>query len=455
MMSLQASKNEGSKPEMASSEGPSLIGKVLSDRYQIERLLDEGGMGKVYLAQHLLMHKRFAIKVLHASRSPEAVVRFEREAMAASHIDHPNVAAATDFGKCDDGCFFLVLEYVEGQLLSSRIAEGPIEVGRALHIAHQMTSALASAHALGIVHRDVKPDNVMLVERDGDPNFVKVLDFGIAKVPAFESKDPKGHPSSFERLTTQTGMIFGTPEYMSPEQALGNQADARSDLYGLGLVMFEMLTGSRPFDRHSHEAGSASRLLHDPPAMASVNANVPVPEPVEALVRRLLARDPGDRFQTADEVLDAIETCGSWTPRTRKTQRPAALPFMARARFELLKKLPLKKLPTDLLAGVGAGLVFFFLITAFFRSHGSEAAPEKSPPPSSCVTVLADGPPMARLDPPPPANTGVPIVEPRTIASLELDKGAPAADKARAPATSKSKVRQKRPVGLTDFGGRR
>src|SRR5205823_4281381 len=154
-------------------------------RYRIERLLGEGGMGAVFEAEHTLMHKRVAVKVLHAEMSlmSEVVARFEREAMAASHIDHPNVAAATDFGKLDDGSFFLILEFVEGTSLRERVAQGRLDVRTALHITRQIAAALGRAHALGIVHRDLKPENVMLVDRDGDRDFVKVLDFGIAKVP--------------------------------------------------------------------------------------------------------------------------------------------------------------------------------------------------------------------------------------------------------------------------------
>src|SRR5258708_7868476 len=166
--------------------GPeSLVGVVLSGRYHIKKLIGEGGMGAVYQAEHTHMRKRFAVKVLHPemSRLPEVVARFEREAMAAAHIEHPNVAGATDFGKLEDGSFFLVLEYVEGKSLRDAISEGRLEFGRVLHVARQIASALARAHALGIVHRDLKPENIMLVQRDDDPDFVKVLDFGIAKVP--------------------------------------------------------------------------------------------------------------------------------------------------------------------------------------------------------------------------------------------------------------------------------
>src|SRR5579863_8502494 len=231
--------------------GPeSLVGIVLSGRYLIERLLGEGGMGAVYQAEHTHMRKRLAVKVLHPemSRMPEVVARFEREAMAAAHIEHPNVAAATDFGKLEDGSFFLVLEYVEGKSLRSALSRGRLTLDRALHIARQMARALSRAHALGIVHRDLKPENVMLVTRDGDEDFVKVLDFGIAKVPVGELT---GEPKAPGQALTQLGMVYGTPEYMAPEQALGQPVDATADLYGLGVILFEMIVGKRPYDHES------------------------------------------------------------------------------------------------------------------------------------------------------------------------------------------------------------
>src|SRR5258707_8517610 len=174
--------------DLARGELDPRIGTLLADRYRIDALVGEGGMGKVYSAEHVLMRKRLAIKVLHRELTTmaEVVARFEREAMAAANIDHPNVAAATDFGKLADGAVFLVLEYVQGKSLRDEIAGGPIAPERALHIARQIASGLGSAHALDIVHRDLKPEHVMLVEKGGDPDFVKVLDFGIAKVPIGE-----------------------------------------------------------------------------------------------------------------------------------------------------------------------------------------------------------------------------------------------------------------------------
>src|SRR5262245_61677646 len=258
----------------ASSGAASLVGQVLSERYRIESVLGEGGMGAVYMAQHVLMRKRLAVKVLHPemTRLPEMVARFEREAMAAAHIEHPNVAAATDFGKLENGAFFLVLEYVEGSSLRDLIEKGPLPPRRALHIAHQIASALARAHALGIVHRDLKPENVMLVARDGDPDFVKVLDFGIAKVPVGELAS-RGASSDGGQVLTQLGMVYGTPEYMAPEQALGQEVDARADLYALGAILFEMLAGVRPFDAESKVTLLGMKVTSDPPAIASKNSS--------------------------------------------------------------------------------------------------------------------------------------------------------------------------------------
>jgi serine/threonine-protein kinase len=295
----------------SSSEATGLVGRVLSERYRIEALLGEGGMGAVYLAEHVLMRKRFAVKVLHAemTRMPEMVARFEREAMAAAHIEHPNVAAATDFGKLENGAFFLVLEYIEGTNLRDLIEKGPFDTRRALHIAHQTVSALARAHALGIVHRDLKPENVMLVVRDGDPDFVKVLDFGIAKVPVGELGRSSASEKDGAQVLTQLGMVYGTPEYMAPEQALGQEVDARADLYALGVILFEMLSGVRPFDADTKVALLGMKVTSDPPTLGSKNAAVKVPPSVEAVVRRLLEKEAKNRYQEAREVIDALESC--------------------------------------------------------------------------------------------------------------------------------------------------
>jgi serine/threonine-protein kinase len=285
-----------------------LIGSVLSGRYTIERLLGEGAMGAVYAAEHTLMRKRVAVKVLHPSmmRNPEVVARFEREAISASHIDHPNVAAATDFGKLDDGSFFLVLEYVEGKSLRDMLEPGRFEIGRALHVTRQLANALVRAHGLGIVHRDLKPENVMLVAREGEPDFVKVLDFGIAKVPVGEmvqDTDAAAGAAPAGPALTQLGMVYGTPEYMAPEQALGLAIDARADLYALGVMLYEMLTGERPFVSDSPIALLGMQVNSPPPPMSEKAPEAAIPPDVEALVNRLLAKEPDARVQSAKDLV--------------------------------------------------------------------------------------------------------------------------------------------------------
>ena len=308
-MSESSSSEATQTTDETSPEAPpdSLVGSTISGRYQIDKLLGEGGMGAVYLAQHTLMHKRVAIKVLHAemTRMPEVVTRFEREAMAASHMDHPNVAAATDFGKLENGAFFLVLEFVEGKSLRDVLDFGALAVKRALHIGRQIAAALVRAHGLGIVHRDLKPENIMLVERDGDADFVKVLDFGIAKVPVDEIIKGKG--AAAKTALTQAGMVYGTPEYMAPEQALGQEIDARADLYALGVMLYEMLTGLRPFESESRVALLGMQVTQQAPTFRERAPDLSIPSSVEALVRSLLEKEAKDRPADARTVHDQLE----------------------------------------------------------------------------------------------------------------------------------------------------
>jgi len=281
--------------EAFSSE--SLEGRIVAERYRVQKLLGEGGMGAVYRAEHIHMRKIVALKVLHPEMCSvtEVVARFEREAVAAGRIEHPNVATATDFGRLEDGSFFLVLEYAAGRDLRALInAVGALDLARCIHIARQVAEALGAAHALSIVHRDLKPDNVMLVERDGDPDFVKVLDFGIAKVTFGDLAD--------QPALTRTGAVFGTPDYMSPEQALGQPVDHRSDLYALGILMFEMLTGSTPFEHDDPTMVLAHQITAPPPPLPEH-----VPGPLASLVMSLLAKDVQQRPQTAAEVVQALD----------------------------------------------------------------------------------------------------------------------------------------------------
>ncbi len=281
-------------------------GEVIADRYKVVARLGEGGMGVVYSVEHTHMRKLFALKVLHREllRMPEVVARFEREAVLAGSINHANVAAATDFGKLPDGSFFLILELVVGKGLRDLLAEGPLPITRALPIMRGMTAGVAAAHAKGIVHRDLKPDNVMLVGRDDNPDFVKVLDFGIAKGDAVNEVRSAEEGAAAQPLT-KIGAVMGTPDYMSPEQALGKTVDHRSDLYSLGVIFFELCTGAPPFRGEALQVLQKHLMVEAPPVPPELVAGVNVP--IAAIVAKLLAKEPADRYQTAAEVLAAID----------------------------------------------------------------------------------------------------------------------------------------------------
>jgi eukaryotic-like serine/threonine-protein kinase len=287
-----------------------LVGSLVAGRYRVEAILGEGAMGAVYRVEHVLMRKQLALKVLHPelSQNAEFVSRFEREAMAAAHIEHPNVAAATDFGRTEDGAFFLVLEYVEGTSLGATIRNSEIAPERAIAIARQIALALVRAHELGLVHRDLKPDNIMLVDRGEARDVVKVLDFGIAK--ASDGVFARNANKPFEVLT-RAGAIYGTPEYMSPEQALGEAVDARSDLYAVGVILYEMLTGMLPF-----ADGDTTRLLGQiltstvPPLSVRAPSRV-VPPLVESVVMCLLEKQASKRYASARDVVEALDSAAA------------------------------------------------------------------------------------------------------------------------------------------------
>jgi serine/threonine-protein kinase len=310
-------------PEEAAPADPAAlpVGTVVGDRYRIVGQLGAGGMGAVYVAEHVHMRKKLALKVLHAemSSSPEVLARFEREAMAAAHIDHPNVAAATDFGRTPDGAFFLVLELVEGKSLRDIVEEGPLPEARALPITRQIASALARAHELGIVHRDLKPENVIVTQRD-EGDFAKVLDFGIAKVRV---EDLAGGPPSGQVLT-QLGTVFGTPEYMAPEQAMGQPVDARADLYALGVMLYEMLSGVRPFADDNPVRLLMMHVSDAPPPLESHPAAAQTSPAVREVVMRLLAKKPEDRYASARELLAAIDAtaASAATPEPVSVSQP-------------------------------------------------------------------------------------------------------------------------------------
>ena len=279
------------------------IGTVINDRYKILKLVGSGGMGSVYLAEHEILRKKVAIKILHyeQSKRKETVERFKREAIAASNIGQDNIVDVTDFGYTEEGNAYFVMEYVEGRSLADVMKEQrvlPLEF--AVSVAAQIAVALYSAHGKGIIHRDLKPENILLTNKDGNYPFVKIVDFGISKILQADAK-----PDERLRTLTKSGAIFGTPEYMSPEQAAGESVEPASDIYALGVIMYEMLTGRLPFFDDNY-----MKILHkhqyEFPELPS-NVNTDIPSDVDALIMKCLEKKPFNRYGTMMLLLNDLK----------------------------------------------------------------------------------------------------------------------------------------------------
>ena len=274
----------------------SLVGRVLADRYHILKRIGEGGMGRVYLGEHVKMNRQCAIKVMSPAlvNDAESAARFAREASNAARIIHPNVAAVFDYGE-SDSLVYLVMEYVDGEPLSKLLQrEAPFALERAMDLGRQIADGLGAAHELGIIHRDLKPDNILVMRTRVGKEVIKIVDFGIAKAV---------QEGAGEALT-RTGLVIGTPEFMSPEQLLGDPIDARSDLYALGCILHLMVTAAPPFEATTREQMIKRRLSEDAPSVHAVEPDVP--DSVARIVARLLARSPSDRYGSAAEVRDAL-----------------------------------------------------------------------------------------------------------------------------------------------------
>jgi serine/threonine-protein kinase len=283
-----------------------LIGRVVNDRFKISALIARGGMGKVYRAEQSPLGRVCAIKVLNPNyageHDPEFHKRFFLEASIASKLTHPNTVTIFDYGKTEDDIYYMAMEYLEGHTLHRAIREaGSFPEERAAHVARQICRALREAHSLGVIHRDLKPANIFLVEHGDETDFVKVLDFGLVKNV---SGDGKGED------LTQTGLFMGSPKYMAPEQIRGDKVDARTDIYALGIIMYEMITGKVPFDRPNSVNILMAHVNEEAPALRQMNPNVNVSPAIEETVARCMAKDPDQRFRSMDEVLAALKRIG-------------------------------------------------------------------------------------------------------------------------------------------------
>jgi serine/threonine protein kinase len=288
----------GSFPQMASA---SLVGEVLDGRYRLVRKLGEGGMGEVYAADHVHIEKKFAVKLLKQEivSNKEAVIRFRQEARSASSIGHRNIIAIEDFGQLPDGRIYMCMELLNGAPLNDLIKQ-PLPPDRLLNILIQTGHGLAAAHAKGIIHRDMKPENVFVTWTPGGEDIPKLLDFGIAKVAGNEGQNN----------LTRTGTIFGTPYYMAPEQALGTQVDHRTDIYAMGVIMYEVFAGSLPFQGESFMGILTQHITTDPEPVTQRAAKVGrvLPPGIADIIHRCMQKDPAHRFQTMDELVAALVT---------------------------------------------------------------------------------------------------------------------------------------------------
>jgi serine/threonine-protein kinase len=306
------------------SEYDRLVGETLDGRYYVQRKIGEGGMGVVFAVKHTVIERPLAIKVLkkEVMRDEATLRRFVQEAKAASRIGHPNIVDVTDFGKTPDGMTYSVMEYVDGTTLSKAIKHGaPFPVDRAVHITTQIARALGAAHDKGIVHRDLKPENVFLTDREGRPDFVKIVDFGIAKVQPVD-----GGPQQGPRLT-RVGSVFGTPEYMAPEQAAGRgDTDRRVDIYALGTILYEMLVGKVPHKADSMIRTIAMQMLDPITPPRQVNPDLPITAGLEAVVMKALAKNRDERYATMAELVAALEGLGDELSASQPTLSLPALP---------------------------------------------------------------------------------------------------------------------------------
>ncbi len=353
------------------------VGRLLSNRYKLVRLLGHGGMGSVYEGVHALTDKRVAVKLLagHLSKDLKLVARFRREALAASRLDHENCVHVDDFGEDGDGTFFIVMEFVDGQGIADELKRsGPMSTDRVARIAEQLLKALDAAHNGGVLHRDLKPQNVMLMQRPGRPDIVKVVDFGIAKITTSSAED--------QAALTVPGTIFGTPEYMSPEQARGEVLDVRSDIYSAGVVLWHMLLGRSPFRGTSVRDTLVKVFSEDPPLPSSERPTAGIPADFEEILLRAVAKRKEERFPDAGTFLQALA------------------PYVKERSSGLVPRLPMPGLPKDgsappeTLSDEASAKTM-----ASFDAAASTVGPKPAPP--------------VRVDP--AVTTAIPNAEPSTL----------------------------------------
>ena len=433
---------------MSASDNPPevvdpLLSQLVADRYRIIRKLGEGGMGAVYLAEHVVIEKKFALKVLAAelARRSDLVARFLQEARSASRIGHENVIDIMDFGQAPEGLVYIAMEFLDGKDLGEIVrTKGAMEWAQARGIVLQICRALRAAHDKGIVHRDMKPENIFLIQREGQPHFVKILDFGIAKVMGLDPNGPR---------LTRTGMIFGTPEYMAPEQAEGKDTDHRADIYAVGCILYHLITGQTPFVAESFMTMLTKHLMEEPVPPSARRPDLTITPEMDALVLKALEKDRDKRWQSMAELLEAVSACAG--PETAPAARPSngqtvemggahaqvavrvvrpqetarvsprAIDSALADAEELGERSPAKRGKT--IALVAAGIVLGGAVAAWLALSGGSKGPVPVSVPAAVAPVApapAPPPPVAPAAPA-PAAAAAPEPLPSAVAEEQLE----------------------------------
>jgi serine/threonine-protein kinase len=422
---------DGSKLELSGYEPPvdPLIGTTIGGRYEVQRLLGEGGMGIVYEVRHRMLGRSFAMKLLHreGARDPSLTERFVHEAKATASIKHPHIVSITDFGELEDATPYFVMELLVGQTLAQFIrAEGPVPAERAYPILIQIAAALGAAHEAGVVHRDLKPENVFLVRRAGADlpdaaDEVKVVDFGAAKVLGASR-------------VTKAGIVFGTPHYMSPEQASGQPVDHRADIYALGVIMYEMLTSRVPFEAETYMGVLTQHMFVQPPPLSQLRPELADRSGgLEDIALRALAKKPEDRYQTMNGIRMDLERAAGRdprhdvrhlssrapaSPRTADMRRSDPGPSSFPADSEVLAAGVLSPSPRRgvILAGIGIGAGMAVIASLVWRKPSGGPLPLVAPVSvAPRASLTADLPaPM----PPPATSTSAAETAPSVSSSL-------------------------------------